>query len=43
MRERSGGVISHLWSLQFTAFDGVIIAASMSPCAAKRSLLMLWT
>jgi len=27
---------------QFTAFDGVIIAASMSSCAAKRSSLMLW-
>ena len=27
---------------QFTAFDGVIIAASMSPCAARRSSLMLW-
>jgi hypothetical protein len=26
---------------QFTAFDGVIIAASMSSCAAKRSSLML--
>ena len=27
---------------QFTAFDGVIIAASMSSCAARRSSLMLW-
>ena len=26
---------------QFTAFDGVIIAASMSSCAARRSSLML--
>src|ERR1019366_6813611 len=28
--------------VQFTAFDGVIIAASMSSCAARRSSLMLW-
>jgi hypothetical protein len=27
---------------QFTAFDGVIIAANMSSCAARRSSLMLW-
>jgi len=27
---------------QCTTFDGVIIAASMSSCAAKRSSLMLW-
>lgn len=27
---------------QFTAFDGVIIASSMSSCAARRSSLMLW-
>ncbi|MGC1648072.1 MAG: hypothetical protein WA741_19795, partial [Candidatus Sulfotelmatobacter sp.] len=27
---------------QVTAFDGVIIAASMSSCAARRSSLMLW-
>jgi hypothetical protein len=26
---------------QFTAFDGVIIAASMSSCAARRASLML--
>jgi hypothetical protein len=44
--EQSGGgrlpLISDLVPSQFTTFDGVIIAASMSSCAARRSSLMLW-
>jgi hypothetical protein len=44
--EQSGGAVGHLCSTpvvaQFTAFDGVIIAANISSCAARRSSLMLW-
>ena len=44
MRKQSGAVAYLCFTpvaAQFTALDGVIIAASMSACAAKRSSLML--